>query len=71
MNIFQVDADTGGRGVVLVMADGGDSVDGEFLKQARAVQRFSCLYCVSPIFPVLCDSCVCSVCLACVPALCG
>ena len=50
MNIFQVDADTGGRGVVLVMADGGDSVDGEFLKQAWAVQRLSCLPCVSLFF---------------------
>ena len=46
MNIFQVDADTGGRGVVLVMAD-GDSVDGEFLKQAWAVQRLA----VCIVFP--------------------
>jgi len=41
----KVSTDTGGRGVALVMADGGDSVDGEFLKQEWLMRRLAVCQC--------------------------
>jgi cap1 methyltransferase len=41
----KVSTDTGGRGVALVMADGGDSVDGEFLKQEWLMRRLALCQC--------------------------
>ena len=41
----KVSSDTGGRGVALVMADGGDSVDGEFLKQEWLMRRLAVCQC--------------------------
>jgi cap1 methyltransferase len=41
----KVSSDTGGRGVALVMADGGDSVDGEFLRQEWLMRRLAVCQC--------------------------
>jgi len=41
----KVSNDTAGRGVSLVMADGGDSVDGEFLKQEWLMRRLALCQC--------------------------
>uniref|UniRef100_A0A7S4JDR9 Cap-specific mRNA (nucleoside-2'-O-)-methyltransferase 1 n=1 Tax=Guillardia theta TaxID=55529 RepID=A0A7S4JDR9_GUITH len=45
----KVKKDTEGRGVVLVTADGGDSVDGEFLRQEWIMRRLALCQCCTAL----------------------